>query len=149
MSTQRFRLPVRAPIRELYIGSLSATIGSLEVIAWATFRLGQPVLWAGIVLIVVGLGYALWCLIRHWRTHWMVRVSQQDLTVTTGRRESKLAWSELGELRTTRRTLSISDRRGIRWKRLGVDPTPRAHAALHNMLDAIESQRRQVTDPPA
>ena len=38
---QRFRLPVRQPLRELLIASLCATIGSLEIIVWATFRLGD------------------------------------------------------------------------------------------------------------
>ena len=61
---------------------MCATIGSLEIIAWATFRLGKSVLIAGIILILVGLGYALWCLVRHWRTRWVAKVDADALTVT-------------------------------------------------------------------
>ena len=46
-SAARFRLPVQPPLRQLLIASMSATVGSIEVIVWATFRLHGFVLFAG------------------------------------------------------------------------------------------------------
>ncbi|HZA30855.1 MAG TPA: hypothetical protein VE462_05015 [Propionibacteriaceae bacterium] len=138
---QRFRLPVRQPLRELLIASLCATIGSFEVIAWATFGLGGPLLIAGILLILVGLGYALWCLIRFWRTRWVVRLTANELTVTSGSRQRRLHWAEIGEVRVGRNQVEIFDGHGKKQLTLGVDRTRRAHEALHSMLDAIEVHR--------
>jgi hypothetical protein len=140
-SPRRFRLPVRQPLRELLIASLCATVGSLEIIAWATFRLGGPLLIAGILLILVGLGYAVWCLRRFWRTNWAVRLTATELTVTSGTRQRRLLWSELGEVKVGKNQVEIFDRHGIRHFTLGVDRTRRAHEILQSMLDAIELHR--------
>jgi hypothetical protein len=138
---QRFRLPVRQPLRELLIASLCATIGSLEIIAWATFRLGEPLLIAGIILILVGLGYALWCLIRFWRTRWAVRLTANELTVTSGSRQRRLLWAEIGAVKVGKNRVEIFDRHRKKLLTLGVDSTRRAHETLHSMLDAIEVHR--------
>lgn len=138
---QRFRLPVRQPLRELLIASLCASIGSLEVIAWATFRLGPPLLIAGIVLILVGLGYGLWCLIRFWRTRWVVRLTAEELTVQNGSRRRSMPMSEVGDLKVERRKLTILDRRGQQRMSLAVDPTRPAHEALADLVRAVEVRR--------
>lgn len=138
---QRFRLPVRPPLRELLIASLCATIGSLEVIAWATFRLGWPVLLAGVALTVVGVGYGAWCLYRHWRTRWIAKVDADALTVTNGSRRRRLSWPEMGEIKVGKHRVEIFDQLGKKRLILGVDRTPRAAESLRGMLDAIELRR--------
>jgi hypothetical protein len=138
---QRFRLPVRQPLRELLIASLCATIGSLEIIAWATFRLGEPLLIAGIVLILVGLSYGLWCLVRHWRTRWVAKVDAEALTVTNGSRRRRLLWSEIGAVEVGKNQVEIFDRHRKKQLTLGVDRTPRAHESMRSMLDAIAVQQ--------
>ena len=101
----------------------------------------EPLLIAGIVLILVGLGYALWCLIRFWRTRWAVRLTSNELTVTSGSRRRQLLWSEMGEVKVGKNQVEIFDRHGKKQFTLGVDRTQRAHEALHSMLDAIEVRR--------
>lgn len=137
---QRFQLPVRQPLRELLIASLCATIGSLEVIAWAVFDLGALLI-AGIILILVGLGYAGWCLVRHWRTRWIAKVDAEAITVTSGSRRRQLRWSEMSEVKVGRNQVEIFDRQGTRQFTLGVDRTRRAHEGLTVMLNAIEVRR--------
>ncbi len=137
---ERFQLPVRQPLRELLIASLCATIGSFEIVAWSVLGV-EALLIAGIVLIVVGLGYALWCLARFWRTRWAVRLTSDELTVTSGSRQRRLPWSELGEVKVGKNQVEIFDRHGKKHFALGVDRTPRAHANLQSMLDAIEVRR--------
>ena len=143
---QRFQLPVRQPLRELLIASLCATIGSFEIVAWAVFGVGA-LLVAGTVLVLVGLGYGVWCLIRFWRTRWAIRLTSDELTVTSGSRQRRLRWSELGEVRVGKNQVQIFDRHGKKQFTLGVDRTRRAHEALHIMLDAIEARRRQMGEP--
>ena len=138
---QRFRLPVRQPLRELLIASLCATIGSFEIIAWATFRLGEPLLIAGIILILVG--PRLCPLVpRPTLADALGRQSGSDeLTVTNGSRRRRLLWSEMGEVKVGKNQVEIFDRHGKKQFTLGVDRTRRAHEALHSMLDAIEVHR--------
>ena len=138
---QRFRLPVTLPMRELLIASLCTTVGSFEIIAWATFRLGAPLLVAGILLILVGLGYALWCLVRFWRTRWVVRLTANELTVTSGSRQRRLPWSEIAEVKVGGNQVEIFDGHGKKQLTLGVDRTRQAHETLRSMLDAIEVHR--------
>jgi hypothetical protein len=82
-SANRFRLPVQPPLRHLLIASLSATVGSIEILLWALFRLPGFVLAAGIVLIAVGVGFALASLIRYRRLRWVAYVGSAGLTVST------------------------------------------------------------------
>ena len=126
---QRFQLPVRQPLRELLIASLCATIGSFEIVAWAIFGVGALLI-AGTVLILVGLGYAVWCLIRFWRTRWAVRVTSTELTVTSGSRQRRLLWSEMGEVKVVKNQVKIFDRHGKKQFTLGVDSTPASARCL-------------------
>lgn len=139
--TQRFQLPVTKPLRELLIASLSATVGSFEIIAWATLRLGRPLLLAGLVLVLIGVGYGVWCLVRIWRTRWVVRLTADELIVTRGSRQRRLRWPEIGDVRVRSNRVEILDARGRKQLALGVDRTRRAHEMLQSMLAAIDGHR--------
>jgi hypothetical protein len=96
---------------------------------------------AGIILILVGLGYGLWCLVRHWRTRWVAKVDAEALTVTNGSRRRRLVWSEIGAVEVEKNQVRIFDRHRMKQLTLGVDRTPRAHQSLQSMLDAIAVHR--------
>ena len=140
-SSQRFRLPAHRPLRELFIASMCATIGSLEVIAWATLGLSGSLLAAGIVLITIGLSYGLWSLYSSWRMRWVVRVGPEALVVTRGSRHSELSWSQLGTVGVAGRKVAIFDRQGRRREALAFDGNRQADAQVKDMLEAIQERR--------
>ena len=103
-SAARFRLPVQPPVRHLLIASMSALVGSIEVIAWAMFRLPEFVLAAGVALIAVGVGFAVAALVRYRSLRWVVHLGPPDLPSLTalvvarwlGRTSHRFGWSVAG-----------------------------------------------------
>jgi Bacterial PH domain len=138
-SADRFRLPVQPPIRHLVIASLCATVGSLEVILWAAFRLPGFVLAAGIVLIAVGLGYALTSLIRYRRLRWVAYVGSGGLTVVSRSRRRVVPWAEIDTVRLVNSRLEIRSPDGRRSINLAVDRTRPAHVAAAEIVRAINA----------
>jgi Bacterial PH domain len=139
-SADRFRLPVQPPLRHLLIASLSATVGSIEVILWATFRLPGFVLVAGMILIAVGVGFALASLIRYRRLRWVAYVGSAGLTVVNGSRRRAVPSAEIGAVRFVDSRLEIRSLDGGGRLTLAVDRTRAAHIAAAEIVRAIEAQ---------
>jgi hypothetical protein len=139
-SADRFRLPVQPPLRHLLIASLSATVGSIEVILWAAFRLPGFVFAAGMVLIAVGVGFALASLIRYRRLKWVTYVGSGGLTVVSGSRHRVMPWAEIGAVRLENSRLEIRSPDGRRRVTLAVDRTRSAHLAAAEIVRAIDAQ---------
>ena len=139
-SADRFRLPVQPPLRHLLIASLSATVGSIEVILWATFRLPRFVLAAGIVLIAVGVGFALASLIRYRRLRWVAWVGSAGLRVVNGARHQVVPLTQIGAARLVDSRLEIRSPDGRRRVTLPVDRTRPAHVAAAEIVQAIDAQ---------
>ena len=139
-SADRFRLPVQPPLRHLLIASLSATVGSIEVILWATFRLPGFVLAAGIVLIAVGVGFALASLIRYRRLRWVAWVGSAGLRVVNGARHQVVPLAEIGAARLVDSRLEIRSPDGRRRVILPVDRTRPALVAAAEIVQAIDAQ---------
>jgi hypothetical protein len=139
-SADRFRLPVQPPLRNLIIASLSATVGSIEILLWALFRLPEFVLAAGIVLIAVGVGFALASLIRYRRLRWVAYVGSAGLTVVHGSRRRAVPSAEIGAVRFVDSRLEIRSLDGRRRLTLAVDRTRAAHTAAAEIVRAIDAQ---------
>jgi Bacterial PH domain len=139
-SADRFRLPAQPPIRPLVIATLSATVGSIEVVLWAAFGLPWFVLAAGIGLIIVGVGFALASLIRYRRLRWVAYVGSAGLTVVNGSRRRVVPSAEIGAVRLEGSRLEIRSRDGRQRVTLAVDRTRPAHTAAAEMVGAIEAQ---------
>ena len=131
----------------MYASTASITVGSLEVIAWATLRLSSSLLAAGIVLIAIGLGYGVWCLVSSWRKHWVVRVGPDALIVVRGSRQRELPWSEIEKVDVAKGRVEIIDHHGKRREVLPFDRNSQAHANLKDMLQAIQERRTGSAHP--
>ena len=139
-SADRFRLPVQPPLRHLLIAALSATVGSIEILLWALFRLPGFVLAAGIVLIAVGVGFALTSLIRYRRMRWVAYIGSAGLTVVNGSRRRTVPAAEIGAVRFVDSRLEIRSLDGRRRVTLAVDRTRPAHIAAGQLVRAIDAQ---------
>jgi Bacterial PH domain len=139
-AASRFRLPVQAPLRNLIIASLSAMVGSFEIIAWAAFRLPDFVLAAGILLIAAGAAVAVASLVRHYRLRWVAYVGPDALTVVHGSRRRVLPWDGVASVRLVQSRLEVLAREGRRRYTLPVDRTRAAHDAVADVLQAIDAQ---------
>jgi Bacterial PH domain len=139
-SADRFRLPVQPPLRHLVIAALSATVGSIEILLWALFRLPGFVLAAGIVLIAVGVGFALASLIRYRRLRWVAYLGSAGLTVVNGSRRRVVPWAEIGAARFVDSRLEIRSPDGRRRATLAVDQTRPAQVAAAEIVRAINAR---------
>lgn len=137
-STQRYQLPIRPPLRLLLMASLSATVGALEVIAWAAFGLPSFWLQAGITLLVVGLGLGAWAWIVDRGRRWILYVGPGALTVVRGSRRSELPWSTISAVRVVGPRLVVLGRGGGRQHSLRIPPETIGSEMLTTMLQAID-----------
>jgi len=129
-------LPVQVPLRNLFLASGSAIVGSFEVIFWAALGLPRFVLVAGVALILVGVGIALWCLIAWRQRKWVVYVGSSTITVTRGTQRSELPWTDVGDVRLEGRRLAVLDRSGRRRWALWVDRSGAESETLHQLVAA-------------
>ncbi len=139
-SADRFRLPVRPPIRNLLIASVSALVGWVGVVAWAMLRLQAFVLAAGIALTVLGLGVAFAALVTYRSLRWVLYVGSDGLTVLGGARRRVLSWAEISAVRLVENRLVIIHSDGRRPDTLPIDGTRSAQAAAIDMLRAIDER---------
>ena len=95
---------------------------------------------AGIVLIAVGVGFALASLIRYRRLRWVAYVGSAGLTVVNGPRRRVVPWAEIGAVRLVDSRLEIRSPDGRRTITLAVDRTRSAHIAAAEIVRAIEAQ---------
>ncbi len=144
-SAARFRLPVQPPFRQLLIASLSALVGSIEVIAWATFRLPGFVLAAGVALIAVGAGFAVAALVRYRALRWVVYLSSAGLTVVRRTRRREMAWSDIEAVQLGIGQLMVLARDGSRPLVLPVDRTRTAHKAAEEVVREIDIRLSTAT----
>jgi hypothetical protein len=124
----------------LVIAALSATVGSIEILLWALFRLPGFVLAGGILLIAVGVGFALASLIRYRRLRWVAYVGSAGLTVVNGSRRRVVPVAEIGAVRFVDSRLEIRSPDGRRRATLAVDRTRPAHIAAAEIVRAIDAQ---------
>ncbi len=139
LPTGRYRLPARPPVRLLLMASMSATVGSLEVIAWSVFRFPSFVLQAGVALIVVGVGLAVRALAVHRRSRWMLHVGPTSLTIVRGSRRQEIPWSTISAVRLLRSRLVIECVDGPVQHVLVVPSEAAGSAVLATMVEAIEA----------
>ncbi len=137
-SAARFRLPVQPPVRQLLIASMSATVGSIEVLVWALFRLPAYVLAAGVVLIAVGVGFAVAALIRYRSLRWVVYLDSDGLTVVYRTRRREVAWTDTASVELVSGRLLILPRDGSRPLALPVDRTRSAQRAASEVVREID-----------
>ena len=139
-SSDRFRLPVLPPIRNLLIASGFVVVGWVEIVAWALLRLPAFVLAAGIVLTVVGLGVAVAALVKYRSRRWVLYVGSDGLTVLNGARRRVLSWAEISAVRLVETRLEVIHPDGRRPDTLPIDGTRSAQAAANDMLRAIDAR---------
>ena len=139
-SADRFRPPVRLPIRNLLIASAAALVGWVAVLDWAFLRLPAFVLAAGIGLTVLGVGVALAALVTYRSQRWVLYVGSDGLTVLNGARRRLLSWAEISAVRLVENRLVIIHPDGRRPDTLPIDGTRSAQAAVSDMLQAIDAR---------
>ena len=137
-SAARFRLPVQPPVRQLLIASMSASVGSIEVILWATFRLHGFVLAAGMALIAVGVGFAVAALVRYRSLRWVVYLGPAGLTVVYRTRRREMAWTDIASVELVGGRLLILALDGSRPLDLPVDRTRSAQRAAAEVVREID-----------
>jgi hypothetical protein len=138
-SAARFRIPVQPPVRQLLIASMSASVGSIEVILWATFRLHGFVLAAGMALIAVGVGFAVAALVRYRSLRWVVYLGPAGLTVVYRTRRRAMAWTDIASVElVSGRLLILLARDGSRPLDLPVDRTRSAQRAAAEVVREID-----------
>jgi hypothetical protein len=98
------------------------------------------VLAAGIVLIAVGVGFALASLIRYRRLRWVAWVGSSGLRVVNGARHQVVPLAEIGAARLVDSRLEIWSPDGRRRATLPVDRTRPAHVAAAGIVQAIDAQ---------
>ena len=125
----RFRLPVEPPIRDLLIASLATIAGACQLFAWALARLPTFFLVFGLILVGIGLGFALAALVGHYRLRWIAYVGADSLTIVNGRRRTVLPWAKVGAVRYADFRLQVTADDGSRLSTLPVDRTRPAHEA--------------------
>ena len=117
---------------------MSATVGSIEVIVWATFRLHGFVLFAGVALIAVGVGYAVAALIRYRSLRWVVYLGPAGLTVADRTRRREVAWSDIASVQLVSGRLLVLARDGSRLLALPIDRTRSAQQAAAEVVREID-----------
>ena len=137
---QRYQLPVRAPLRELVIACLSATVGSFEIFAWAIFGWPTFVVQAGAALILVGLGIAAWCLVRARAVRWLLYLDPKSLTIVRRSRRQELPWPEISAVTVVDSRLEIHRPGQRRPQRLPFSAGARDTRTFDEMLSAIEAR---------
>ena len=138
--TQRYRLPVRPPLRLLLMASLSATVGSAEIVAWAAFGLPDFWLQAGVALIVVAAGLAIRALVVDRRLRWIVYVGPDGLTIAKGSHRWQRPWSEIGSVGLVGTRLVIRSHAAEPQHTLAVQPEALGSPVLAQMIHAIEAR---------
>jgi hypothetical protein len=137
-SAARFRLPVQPPLRHLLIASMSASVGSIEVIVWAMFRLPGYVLAAGVALIAVGVGFAIAAFVRYRSLRWVVYLGPAGLAVVYRSRRREVAWSDIASVQLVSGRLLVLARDGSRPVVLLIDRTRSAQQAAEGVVREIE-----------
>ena len=137
-SAARFRLPVQPPVRHLLIASMSALVGSIEVIVWAMFRLPEFVLVAGLALIAVGVGFAVAALVGYRSLKWVVYLGTGGLTVAYRTRRREVAWSDIASVRLVSGRLLVVAPDGSCLLVLPVDRTSSAQKAAAEVVREID-----------
>ena len=117
---------------------MSATVGSIEVIVWAAFRLHGFVLFAGVALIAVGVGYAVAALVRYRSLRWVVYLGSAGLTVAYRTRRREVAWSDIASVQLVGGRLLVLARDGSRLLVLPVDRTRSAQQAAAEVVREID-----------
>jgi hypothetical protein len=141
----RFRLPVEPPTRQLLIGSLATIAGGCQLFAWALARLPIFFLFLGVVLVLIGLGFGLAALVRHYRLRWIAYVGDDSLTLVNGQRRTVLPWSEVGGVRYSKFRLQVTGDDGDLLSTLQVDRTREAHEAAQTVQRVISAHVRART----
>ena len=136
-SAPRFRLPVEPPTRQLLIGSLATIAGACQLFAWALARLPIFFLFFGVVLVLIGLGFGLASLVRHYRLRWIAYVGADSLAIVNGQRRTVLPWPEVGGVRYSNFRLEVTGVDGDRLSTLPVDRTREAHEGAQSVERAI------------
>lgn len=144
-TTGRYRLPTRPPLRLLLMASLSATVGSLEVVVWAVLGSPAALLQAGVVLLVVGAALAFRALVVHRRLGWTLQVGPTSLTIIRGSRQDELPWSSVREVRLVGPQLVITGTDHERPHVLPVPPEASGSAVLGRMIEAVQSHVPSAT----
>ena len=135
-SAARFRLPVQPPVRHLLIASMSALVGSIEVIAWAMFRLPEFVLAAG-------LAHRGWRRLRGCRPGQvpvteMGGISVRRITVAYRTRRREVAWSDIASVRLVSGRLLVLAPDGSGLLVLPIDRTSSAQKAAAEVVREID-----------
>jgi hypothetical protein len=121
------------------MASLSATVGSLEIIAWAAFGLPDFLLQAGTALILLGVGLAVWALIVTRRVRWTLHLSPSSLAIVRGSRRWEQPWSNISAVRLVGSRLVIDGPGGQGQHALVIPEESRSSDMLAKMLRAIDS----------
>jgi hypothetical protein len=117
---------------------MSASVGSIEVLVWALFRLPGFVLVAGVVLIAVGVGFAVAALVRYRSLRWVVYLGPAGLTVAYRSRRREVAWTDTASVELVSGRLLILARDGSRPLVLPVDRTRSAQRAAAELVREID-----------
>jgi hypothetical protein len=118
---------------------MSATVGSLEIIAWSVFGLPRPVVQAGTALIVVGVGLAVRAFVVHRRLRWIVYVGPDALTVARGARHQVIPWTSISSVRLVGSRLVLDRRGGQAQQVLAIPEEALGTAMLSKLTSAVES----------
>jgi hypothetical protein len=116
---------------------MSASVGSIEVIVWAMFRLPGFVLAAGVALIAVGVGFAVAALVRYRSLRWVVYLGPAGISVVYRTRRREVAWSDVASVQMVSGRLLVLARDGSRPLVLPIDRTRSAQNAAAEVVREI------------
>lgn len=119
---------------------MSASVGSIEVLVWALFRLPGFVLAAGVALIAVGVGFAVAALVRYRSLRWVVYLDQDGLSAVHRTRRRELAWSDIASVQLDSGRLLVLARDGGRPLVLPIDRTRSAQMAAAEVVREIDAR---------
>ena len=136
-AASRYRLPVEPPTRELLVASLASIAGACQLFAWALARLPTFFLVFGVILMGIGIGFALAALVRHYRLRWIAYVGSETLTIVNGQRRTVLPWASVRAVRYADFRIQVTGEDGSRLSVLPVDRTRPAHEAAQVVERAI------------
>ncbi len=145
--TQRFQPPARPPLRELVIACLSATVGTLELVAWVTFDLPDFVAHAGGILLALALGIGVWCLLRMRALRWVVHLDADFLTIARGSRRHQVPWAEITTTEVAGSRLLIHGRSRRPAHTLHLTPGTLGAAYVAELTGAIDQRLAQHRQP--
>lgn len=137
-SAERYRLPTSPPLRRLYVASLTAVVGFVEVLIWAAIDGPRSLLGAGVALLVLATCLAAQSLIWTRQSSWTLYVSVDGCAIVQRSQRTELAWTDVTAARLVGPRLVIS-RTGAPPVALRISGGAAGTPMLSHLLQALDA----------